>query len=45
MIPLIGDESIICQKGKGNKYYPHVVAITRNNIVAGLIPHNICDHF
>ena len=44
-ILLIGDESLICQKEKGNKYDPHVVAITRNNVVVGRVPKNICDHF
>ena len=37
-ILLIGDESLICQKEKGNKYDPHVVAITRNNVVVGRVP-------
>ena len=37
-IPLIGDESLICQKEKGNEYDPHVVAITRNNVVVGRVP-------
>ena len=44
-IPLIGDESLICQKEKGNEYDPDVVTITRNNVAAGCVPQNICDHF
>ena len=44
-IPLIGDESLICQKEKGNEYDPDVVTITRNNVAAGRVPQNICDHF
>ena len=44
-IPLIGDESLICWKEKGNEYDPHAVAITRNNVVVGRVPQNICDHF
>ena len=43
-IPLIGDESLICQKEKENEYDP-VVTITRNNVAAGRVPQNICDHF
>ena len=37
-IPLIGDESLICRKEKRNKYDPHAVAITRNNVVVGRVP-------
>ena len=31
-IPLIGDESLICRKEKGNGCDPHAVAITRNKV-------------
>ena len=44
-IPLTGDESLICRKEKRNEYDSHAVAITRNNIVVGHVPQNICDHF
>ena len=44
-IPLIGDESLICRKEKGNEYDPHAVAITRNNVVVGHVRQNICNHF
>ena len=44
-IPLIGDKSLIYRREKGNEYDPHVVAITRNNVVVGRVPENICDHF
>ena len=44
-IPRIGDKSLICQKEKGNECDPYTVAITRNNVVVGLVPENICDHF
>ena len=44
-IPLIGDESLICRKEKGNEYDPRAVAITRNNVVVGRVPKNLCDHF
>ena len=44
-IPLIGDESLICQKEKGNECDPRAVATTRNNVVVGHVPQNICDHF
>ena len=43
-IPLIGDESLVCQNEKGNEYDPHAVANARNNIVVGRVPQNICDH-
>ena len=42
---MIGDESLFCRKEKGNEHDPHAVAITRNNIVVGRVPQNICDHF
>ena len=42
---MIGDESLACQKEKGNKYHPHAVAITRNNVVVGHVFQNICGHF
>ena len=32
-------------KKKWNEYDPHTVAITRNNVVVGRVPQNICDHF
>ena len=44
-IPLIGDESLICRKEKGNEYDPHAAAITRNNVAVGRVPQNICDYF
>ena len=44
-IPLIRGESLICRKEKENEYDPHAVAITRNNVVVGRVPQNICDHF
>ena len=44
-IPLIGDETLICWKEKGNEYDPHDVAITRNNVDVERAFHNICDHF
>ena len=44
-IPLVGDESLICQKEKGNENDPHAVAITRNSVVVGRVSQNICDHF
>ena len=44
-IPLTGDESLIFRKKKGNKYDRHAVAITRNNVVVGSVPQNICDHY
>ena len=44
-IPLIGDESLICRKEKGNEYDLHAMAITRNNVIVGRVPQNICDHF
>ena len=40
-IPLIGDESLICRKEKGDEYDPHAVTITRNNVVVGRVPQNI----
>ena len=42
---MIGGESLICRKEKGDEYDPHDVAITRNNVVIGRVPQNICDHF
>ena len=27
------------------EYDPHAMAITRNNVVVGHVPQNICDHF
>ena len=44
-ISLIGDESLIYRKEKGNEYDPHAVAITRNNVVVGRVAQIICDHF
>ena len=44
-IPLIGDESLICRKEKGDEYDPHAVTITRNNVVVGRVPQNIYDDF
>ena len=44
-IPLTGDGSLNCRKEKENEYDPHTVAITRNNVVVGSVPQNICDHF
>ena len=44
-IPLIGDETLICWKEKGNEYDPYDVAITRNNVDVERAFHNICDHF
>ena len=41
---LIGDESVICRKEKGNKCDHHAVAITRNNVAVERVPQNICDH-
>ena len=32
-------------KEKGNEYDPRAVAITRNNVVVGRMPKNLCDHF
>ena len=43
--PLIGDESLNSRKDKGKKYDPQAGAITRNNVVVGRVPQNICDHF
>ena len=34
-----------CRKEKGNEYDPHAVAVTRNNVVVGSVPQNICDQF
>ena len=42
---MTGDESVIRRKEKGNKYDPHAVAITKNNVVVGGVPQNKCDHF
>ena len=44
-IPLVGDESIICCNEKLNKYDPHAVAITRNNVVARCVHQSTCGHF
>ena len=44
-IPLLGDESLIFREKKGNKYDRHAVAITRNTVVVGSDPQNICDHY
>ena len=44
-IPLIGNESLISRKEKGNEYDPHGVAINRNNAVVWRVPQNICDYF
>ena len=42
LVPLIEDESLICQKEKGNVYDPHDVAIIRGNVVVGHVPQSIC---
>ena len=44
-VPLIGDESLICQKKKGNVYNAHAVVIIRGNFVVEHVPENICDSF
>ena len=40
-MPLIGDESLISRKEKGNVYDTHAAAIIRGNVVVGNIPQNI----
>ena len=40
-VPLIGDESLISRKEKGNVYDTHAAAIIRGNVVVGNIPQNI----
>ena len=37
-VPLIGDQSLICQKEKQNVHDPHVVAIIRGSVAIGHIP-------
>ena len=44
-IALIGDESLVCRKEKGNEYDPPAVAITRKNFFVGRVPQKMCDYF
>ena len=44
-IPLIADESLIWRKEKGNECDPHVVTVTRNNVVVRSVPQNTCNNF
>ena len=44
-MPLIGDESLICRKGKGNVYDPYAMAIIRGKVVVGHVPQNTCGFF
>ena len=43
--PLIGDESLIYRKEKGNVYDPHAIAIIRGNDIVGHVPQSICGFF
>ena len=44
-VSLIGDESLICRKEKGNVYDPLAVLIIRGNVVVGHVPQSVCGFF
>ena len=44
-MPLIGDESLICRKEKGNVCDTHAVAIIRGNAVVGHVSQNVFGFF
>ena len=44
-VSLIGDESLICRKEKGNMYDPHAAAIIQGNVVVRHVPQSIYGFF